>query len=419
VRRSAIISIAILALLLNSTLIAFAQGTELGGELAQSLNYDADARQIKGLRTDIKVYLERRFGTSGRAYLSFKGDYDAIANEGDINLDEAFASVYLKDIDITVGNQVISWGTADGFNPTSTINPVTLSLTDSLLKGKPILSAQATYYGDNFDLTAVLVPGFVPLETSDLAPLVQNKALLDYFEKLDIPSPENTLENMEFAVRLGTNLSGYDLYASYFYGWEDLPALMTKVNIDPTTMMPDWSTLAVEGRYRRTNVIGLATAGVLGDFGVWAEGAYFIPGKLDLAASNPLEIRQSLSIDEPYIQAVIGADYTFDNGIYAQAQYLYYGNGSLTMPYNLNPSQAIEPGHYLSNHFSYSFDMNNKVELTTLLNLKDNSAFIMPTYTRSLTQTTSLRIGLAAFAGSDGEFSNYPTQVSVQLTTVF
>lgn len=415
-RRSLIISIITSLLLLCSSLAALATDLVIGGDLAQSLSYDTDDKAIAAAKTDYSIYLERSFGMDGKAYLSLNGNYDAVAKTSVINLGEAFASAYLKDIDVTVGKQVISWGTADGINPTSTISPIGFSLTDSQIKGQPILAAQATYYGDNFDLTGVLVPMFVPLQLSDFASLVDGE-MVDEIKNLKVALPPNELASMEWAIRYATYLSGYDLQASYFHGWEDIPALVAKFTVDPATMLPS---MDLEGNYRRVSVVGLATTGVLSDFGVWAEGAYVIPEKLNLDPSSPMEPpKLALSPNKPYVQAVVGADHTLDSGIYAQAQYVYYGSGLLTMPYNTDLTQEIKPGHYLSNHFSYSLDIKNSVDLTSLVNLRDKTAALMPTYTYSMTQATSLKLGVAAFVGSKGEFSEFPTQISVQLKTVF
>lgn len=349
--------------------------------------------------------------------MSLTGSYDAITATHAIVLDEAWASAYLENTDVTVGKQVISWGTADGINPTNTINPAGISLTDSGLKGKPILAAQATYYGAGFDLTGVVVPTFVPLDISDLLSFIPDVRMRETLRS--VPLPAATPANMEWAVRLGTYLAGYDLRVSYHHGWEDLPAMTVKFNIDPGTMLPDPDSLAYEGCYRRFDVIGLATAGVMGDFGVWAEAAYVIPDKLALESTTPLEVKQPLSPNEPYLQAIIGADHTFDNGVYAEAQYVYYGNGQITAPYSSSPGAKTDPGNYVMSRLSYDLDMSNKVELIGIVSLNDGSAVVMPTYTRYLTQMTQLKLGAATFVGSSGEFSSYPTQFSVRISTSF
>ena len=139
---------------------------------------------------------------TARCIFRSRGSYNALDETHEIDLDEAFASAYLKDIDITVGKQAISWGTADGINPTSNINPIGFSLTDSQIKGKPVLAAQATYYGDNFDVTGVVVPAFVPLQLSDLGSLADNE-MIDVIKGLTIPLPANDLSSMEWAVKFG------------------------------------------------------------------------------------------------------------------------------------------------------------------------------------------------------------------------
>jgi hypothetical protein len=409
--------IAATGLLLSSLVPALAADIDIGGELSQSLTYDSDNRQFAEAKAEYSLRLEREFGLSGRAYLSLRGGYNAITATHAIVLDEAWASAYLENTDVTVGKQVISWGTADGINPTNTINPAGISLTDSKLKGEPILAAQATYYGDGFDLTGVVVPAFVPLDISDLLSFIPDAKMREALSS--VPLPATSAANMEWAVRFGTYLAGYDLRLSYHHGWEDIPAMTLRFNIDPGTMQPAPGSLSYEGRYRRVDVIGLATAGVMGDFGVWAEAAYVIPEKLSLNTVSPLEVKQLLSPNEPYLQAVVGADHTFDSGVYAEAQYIYYGNGQITAPYSSHPGTKVDPGNYVMSRLSYDFDMSNKVELIGIVSLNDGSAVVMPTYTRYLTQMTQLKLGVAAFVGSSGEFSSYPTQIIVGLSTSF
>ncbi len=224
---------------------------------------------------------------------------------------------------------------------------------------------------------------------------------------------------MEYALKYGALIGGYDLHFTYFHGWEDVPALITKMEIDPYTMEPDLESLAYEGKYRRIDKLGIATAGVLKNFGVWAEATYIIPEELDLTSENYLEIITPLSMNKPYIQAVIGGDYTFDNGIYSELQYLYYGNGSLIIPYNMNLEGEPEAGHYLMNRFSYDLDQDNQLELTGITRLNDGSAIIIPSYTYSLTQVTDLKISPVLTIGKQGELTDFPQQVSISVKTSF
>ncbi len=140
-----------------------AQSIEVSGELSQILNYGLEEEEFTGAITNYKLKFEKKFGFDGKVYLSLKGDYNFLDQDGSqdsgIGLDEAYASIYLDKTDITIGRQVINWGTADGINPTNSINPLALdSFTEGKLSGKPLLALQATYYGTDYGLTGVVIP---------------------------------------------------------------------------------------------------------------------------------------------------------------------------------------------------------------------------------------------------------------------
>ncbi|HLV10040.1 MAG TPA: hypothetical protein VKY40_07525, partial [Halanaerobiales bacterium] len=367
--KSAKTFIIITVLLLIFSLPLNASGLDTGGELKQLLSYGLDGEEFSTALSTYRIRLEKELGFDGRVYLSLKGDYDFFTRRGGLDLDEAYAAVYLDKTDITVGRQVISWGTADGINPTNYINPMsTESIFTGELKGEPLLSLQGTYYGEGYDLTGVLVPGFVPAEFPDENLLNTGEEIEEtetegsggiYNYLRNLPEPANKLENMEWALRYGTLINGYDLRISYFHGWDDLPALKCRIPINPFTMQVDMDSIEFEVDYRQVNKVGVATAGNLGAFGVWAELVNVMPEKMELDSEDPLEIIRAVSINDNYLEAVIGGDYTFSNGIYGEMQYLYNGSGSLLSPYNLELTEEIEVGQYLMSRASYNLDRDN------------------------------------------------------------
>jgi len=90
--------------------------------------------------------------------------------------------------------------------------------------------------------------------------------------------PENKLsETSSFGFKAATTLFSYDLSLSYYYGRDDLP-LLSSVNLTPMDTLGTFAAAAVM-IYPRMQVIGADMAGSIGDVGVWAEGALFIPKK--------------------------------------------------------------------------------------------------------------------------------------------
>src|SRR5690606_5636205 len=80
-------------------------------------------------------------------------------------LGRAYATAFLGDVDLSVGNQVVSWGSVDVLNPVDVVNPRDLSypVADpaSQKLATPMLRAVAHAPG-GVTLDAVLVPVFVP-----------------------------------------------------------------------------------------------------------------------------------------------------------------------------------------------------------------------------------------------------------------
>ena len=145
-KRIVVVMIGIVSLLFISGNVCLAEGIELGGDISHNLFYLLREGELSQNITQYGLFLKKNFrGGKGKVYLSFKGGYDSIV-EGSIEavkLDEAYADFYLRNTDIRIGRQVVSWGTADGINPTNYINPSDLSLTETEFKGKPLAILRA------------------------------------------------------------------------------------------------------------------------------------------------------------------------------------------------------------------------------------------------------------------------------------
>lgn len=397
------------------TTAAAAQNFDFGGDLSIGSSYGLDQEEFINFRSAYNLELEYEYGLKGKTHLSFNGDYNPLEGTNNLTLDEAYTDIYLSSVDLTIGRQTINWGTADGINPTNNINPSGFnSFTNDSLKGEPILAAQGTYYGRKWDVTAVIIPDFVPQQmaaiyNSEMGMVFDNlgENPQEYFAQKE---PKTNLKNMEYAFQAATRTMNYDLKFSYFHGFEDMPYLQAAPAIDPDTGTP---IVNYSGDYRKVNIVGAAGASSIKSAGVWGEIAYIMPEEIEITPPSQL-----LSINEPYIEAVIGSDYIFENDVYLQAQYLYYGNGSLIIPYH-QPGAEIEAGQYLMTRTSYDIDQKNKVDLTVLYNIRDNDSMIIPSYTHQLTQVTDLKITPIVSVGAEGEFSQIPDQLGISISTSF
>ncbi len=410
-----IIVFVVMSLLMTKTTL-LASDLNITGELKQVLNYDMNGKELIQADSEYKLVFRKGLGFDGDIYLSLKGKYDNLMNKGEFDLDEAFTVLYFPTTDLTFGKQVINWGTADGINPTNNVNPIDIaSFTEGKLTGEPVLSVQASYFGENVDITAVLIFDFLPQNLADMSSYLGAEGNL--FANLDINSPKNNLRKMEYALKIGRRISSYDLKLSYFHGWEDLPAKIN-VNLD-NNYQPDFTTL--KGSYRQVDKYGIAIAGAINSMGVWGELAYVNPRSIDLAPTNPTGITLLSTMNTPYLQAVLGSDYTFYNGVYVGGQYIYYENGSIFNPYHEGDikDNDVKAGQYIMGRASYKFNKSN-IELTSLFNLKDNSIVIMPTYIRSLNPVTDLKISpIIPLGEENSELQMLNRQLKVSIETSF
>ena len=249
---------------------------------------------------------------------------------------ETYLDLYqfgLQDLDVRIGRQVITWGTADKLNPTSNICPEDLEDVFNFGEQSGVNSILATYYLGDFTFSGVYVPTFTPavlpsgIYASALATPMEfpEGMTLNVFSDTIILPEQKFTESSQAAFKLGTNLFDYDLSLSYYYGRDDLP-LLNKVIISPVDTLGTVDA-SVEMIYPKMQVIGADFAGSLLNVGIWGEAALTIPEKImlstDLSALG-MGTQETIALDDdPYCKFVLGGDYTFKNGIYLNTQYLH------------------------------------------------------------------------------------------------
>ncbi|MEN3045695.1 MAG: DUF1302 family protein [Candidatus Hydrothermales bacterium] len=224
---------------------------------------------------------------------------------------EFYVNIYsfpFKNVDIKIGKQRISWGTADRLNPTDIINPYDLQ--NLLDFGRKIPSEAILinlYFPREFTLEGILLPKFIPpLLPEDISIF---KFFLNSFT-FDLDNIKDTiifpsLKNPMFASKLYGKLLKFNFSLSYFYGFDNFPLLKeTKPVIDKDT------TVKFFYFFPKIHMIGFDLAGEVKDVGVWAELGCFIPV-------------DTVKIRDPYLKYTTGLDYTFKNGLYINFQYNY------------------------------------------------------------------------------------------------
>jgi hypothetical protein len=217
-----------------------------------------------------------------------------------IESDAAYLDIYklLPHLDLRIGRQIVTWGSADKFNPTNNLN--TLDYSDPLLFGKALANQMIRLDWNPIQdliITAVWVPIFRPSRLPRQAPLaltepwrpapVQNDLQRTIYGQLAMTypptelrvtalQPEPSIENSQVGVRVAGRLANIDMSLSYYYGRWGIPT-------------PAWAVLEQNGivdvgvLWPRMHVLGWDFAGTidkLGGLGWWIEGGVFFPQKI-------------------------------------------------------------------------------------------------------------------------------------------
>ncbi len=427
-RRIQVLAVVLSILLMSAPVWAFVPTGELNAGIGAQWDREEKKLVHDSTRTGFRFVLEDSLDFGAKLHFSTQGWWDWKARKGDLGLDQLWLSGYKGDFDYQVGRQAISWGTADGFNPTNYFARMgTDSLLNGAISGSPVWAAQATYFGSAWSVTGVVVPFFNPQAIDDQMKQMMTEAnpqaalLLKAIE--DTKKPRGLGTNSEWAVRAETQVAGFDVQASIYSGFEPLPGMEMVL-----TVQPDLGPVpSFEGIYRRQTFAGLAVAGTLGPVGVWGEVTYGGPAKFpEPKEPNPLEMaRVPLAINRPYLQAVIGGDYTFPlgQGLLAQIQYIYRGQGSLLQPYVMPDLATLEPGefegaHYLYGRLGYDFSPSSSAEVLILHGFKEEGGIVRPAYTYRFPNSVQVQLSLLRPYGDEG-ISAYGARVQLAVTYQF
>ncbi|MCX7727541.1 MAG: hypothetical protein N2053_11920 [Chitinispirillaceae bacterium] len=244
----------------------------------------------RGIFTELSLKLNTKKNFIGTAFadLRFKAGLERGATaEFSPEIREAWIGITPSIFDIRIGRQIVSWGKADGINPTDNINPIDqLELTpdyDEMKKGNELVRVKTTL--NPFSLELIWIPFFkadsLPLDTS-LLPTGINFSLPDY--------PQKSPEKSGYALRLELSLPAFDGSISYFNGYEPQAGFNFKIDSSGLSLIPKAYRVHVPGADFSTNIKGFGLRG-------------------EIAAKIPYEKYEELTyIPNPTLQYIVGID---------------------------------------------------------------------------------------------------------------
>lgn len=246
-----------------------------------------------------------------------------------------------KNLDIKIGRQRITWGTADKLNPTDNLNPYDLEdiLDFGRHRGSDAISINY-YFNSDFSLQGVYLPFFQPANmpigifanalTPDME-LPEGMILKEFSDTILMPR-YNLAQSSTAGLKVKGFAKGVDFSLSYVWGYDGLP-FATQNTFIPIDAMGG-TNINSQLSFSRTHIFGVDMATSIAGIGFWAEAAAFLPEKdvimtNDLSAfypASPVPVtKDSLLLDssQPYVRFVIGGDYNFSDGSYLNFQYMH------------------------------------------------------------------------------------------------
>ena len=244
-------------------------------------------------------------------------------------------------LDMRLGKQIVNWGTADKINHTNNLNPYDFEDVLDFGRKRGVWAVKADFYlNSDFYFEGVYVPYFTPANLpvgvfSDVLlqnQLPDNLSITQVSDSLYLP--EFKAENFTAGVKFKGFALNTDFSFSYVYGFDDLP-LPYLVKLEPADNMGNFA-LHTDLHYYRRHILGFDFATNIAGIGFWGEAAAFLPAEEQtlttiahipaiLPNGQPTIIEQttdSIVLDKKaYVKFVLGADYTFGNGFYANFQY--------------------------------------------------------------------------------------------------
>ena len=252
----------------------------------------------------------------------------------------------IPQVDIRAGMLIISWGSSDMFSPLDNFNPSPpgISFTD-MSKKNGVWAVDTTYYlNDITYLQAIYLPNFSP---SFMPEGYEEQLYLSMFspefqaQGMEINSVNITHafpENPAWGIKLGRSFASFDAAISYYNGYylNAYPEI-----VDPIPG-PSGMILNLGLGYPQKSVFGFEFQGDFpGIEGATLRGdlAYIVPQTWQFQGENILK--------DPYIKAVIGADYTTSSNLYLNVGFIwgFYSleEGNECSPYiYLNANKELE-----------------------------------------------------------------------------
>ena len=354
--------------------------TEQGGEYSVLQNtFDWKLDFGKG---DVALYVNPVF------------NYNALNDNLDITLRQAYMDIYFDNFDLRIGKQQIIWGKADGVFITDIISPRDLSefiLPDFDEIRLGIDAIKFDYYLGNSTFETVWIPTFqstiIPDKNSIWAPAMPDFPMsVNYdYSNADV---ENKLSESEIALKYSYLGSAIDFELMAAYMWDDNPAMH---------IYPQSDTLIIKPEYHRLPLVGTSFSKAVGGAVVRGETAYYFDKRFSAEDFSVNGIKE-----KDYLHYLVGYDHNWF-GVNVSFQFIQ----EYIMDYE-EDMRNDEFSNTMTFLASKTF-INETLELSlfSYYGINDNDALLRPKLSYDFSDGFNVLLGTDIFIGEEGNFGQY------------
>ncbi len=238
-----------------------AASQDFNGSLTTSLGWYWASTELIGLPQSFVGKLGGTIGDpeapAAQYAARLKVDYDPATAASSLELGEAWIKLFAGPFDLSLGNQVVAWGSTDVFTPSDVANPKDLSLPVDPVK-IPVPLARLVYNGSSFSIDLVAQPFWVAAGLPAARWLPENP--LSFITPTGPDAVGMTWANMGYGGRMQASLGvlqGLDLGITAYHGRSStmtttvtyvgpVPTAVT-LSYDPFTLLALDATLAPGG----------------------------------------------------------------------------------------------------------------------------------------------------------------------------
>jgi hypothetical protein len=274
---------------LNFELNGYIRGGIYAGPVPENSKYET-----KDGYGEVTLKLRLCKGRWGDAYseLRFRNIVNSERSAPAIAMREAYVNAYLEAFDLRIGQQVVQWGKADGYNPSNVVTPIDFQIFSPDEDDRRLSNFLIRFY---YNWSIIRLEGiWIPIYKPSVLPFA--KAKLPANSHLGAGAYPNVgVENAALALKLHYQAASWDGTLSYFNGYLPMPGLEADIEDNHINIYP----IAY-----RLQMIAADFSTTLGRYGLRGEYAY----------RKPLESQDIWqSVPNGQVEYILGLDRAFGN----------------------------------------------------------------------------------------------------------